>query len=322
MARRSNPLGVDTTHLSSYRAEQEAARERRPAKLREEARSKSGSLRHAFYGMSEATHRRWEEAFANSPHNFRVVFPHAEEDIDWVEWDYDPSAYYKAHYRQPGVITLIYGTAANLPTAHGLLHQFGEVFEPIGGDYPSDDDRQFGIAGFPLLDDDPAFGNLPLAYMTIEAFFDIYHQDPVFRASVVAAIPAARRRIIAAYARLGGLPAKYAPYERDQKRYLPFAQLNAMQSLLNLTKLSNVQLGRVTLWDQIVREWIPMAELYSGVKFIPAPDEIKDPFDSDTPYRCTPEIVDARLAQLGRSLTANILQRLDVAQARGDVYVI
>jgi hypothetical protein len=32
--------------------------------------------------------------------------------------------------------------------------------------------------------------------------------------------------------------------------------------------------------------------------------------------------VDARLAQLGRSLTANILRRLDVAQARGDVYVI
>jgi hypothetical protein len=94
-----------------------------------------------------------------------------------------------------------------------------------------------------------------------------------------------------------------------------------MQAILNLTKLSNVQLGRVTLWDQIVREWIPMAELYSGVKFIPAPYEIKDPF-SEITYSCTPEIVDARLAQLGRSLTANILQRLDVAQARGDVYVM
>jgi hypothetical protein len=322
MARRSNPLGVDTTNLSSYRAEQEAKRERRPAKLREEARSKSGSLRHAFYGMSEATHRRWEEAFANSPHNFRVVFPQSENLLERGLGSAGANESYKRQYRQPGVITLIYGTAANLPTAHGLLHQFGEEFEPIGGNYPSDDNAQFGIAGFPLRDDDPAFGHLPLAYMAIEAFYDIYHQDPVFRASVAASVPAVRRAFVAAYGRLGGLPAAFAPYEGVREGYLPFAQLDAMQALLNLTKLSNVQLGRVQAWDQIVREWIPMAELYSGVKFIPAPDEIQHPNNSAITYRCTPEIVDARLAQLGRSLTANILRRLDVAQARGDVYVI
>jgi hypothetical protein len=270
--------------------------------------------------MSDAVHRKWEAAFKNSPHDFRVVFP-SDEGIDWPKWDYDRKAYYGNHYRQPGVITIVYSAGQNLQTPHGLLHQFAEEFEPVGNDYPSNTDRQFGIAGFPLREGDPAFRRSPLSYMAIEAFYDIYHRDPVFRTSVAASIPAIRRRFVTAFERSGGLPATFAPYDRTREGFLPFAQLHAMQAILNLTKVSNVQLGRVNVWDQIVREWIPMAELYSGVKFIPAPYEIKDPF-SEITYPCTPEIVDARLVRLGAALTVNILRRLDVAQARGNVYVL
>jgi len=302
-AAKGNPLSVDTTNIERHRAK---VRDEDPATLKRDRKAKSGQSRSLAHGVSEVTHRKWAEAFQPTRHNFRVLFLDEERLFSPEDIDLSP-------YRQPGNITLIYQPAANLATAHGLLHQMGEVFEPVPGDYPYDNAYEgHSIGFFPLRRDDPVLKPFPLAALSSEAFFQVYDLDPVLRASITDVLR-----------NVGSLPQLHDLLRNKRREdHFPLVCMLVLDCLANLTQLKNVQLGRVTNWDQILREWVPMVELYSGVKFVPCPNELRPVHFRDIVFNVTPSIVDYFMDRLAKAATLNIRRRLDQAQADGAVYLL
>ena len=300
---RSNPLTVDTTNIERHRAR---VRQVDPAIARRHKKAKAGQSRSLAHGVSQVTHRKWADAFQNTRHTFRVLFLDEEGRYSPEDIDLSP-------FRQPGGITIIYQPGANLATAHGLLHQMGEFFEPVPGDYPYDNAFDgHGIGFFPLHRADPVLQQWPLAALSAEAFFQVYDRDPVLRAAIADVLR-----------NVGRLPQlKAMLHGKRHQDYFPLVCMLVLDCLANLTQLSNVQLGRVTNWDQILREWVPMVELYSGVKFVPCPSELRAVHQPEIAFKVTPSIVDDVMQQLAKAATLNIRRRLDEAQADGAVYLI